>query len=470
MNLAVLTLTMTTLPWSGESFVSTNPSSATKASGLSLSESFARNPFHDVRIHRSRRRASTRRQLQQSHPAQEPHPSFSSPTVSFLVSYRRSSSLLSAAMLNDPSSSRRGKRNSRGRRSNAADKKGSGWHKRLLGKISFRRQSQGRRGGPESSSSLPSASIEHQEAQMDTVESIGPFKQEKKDRKIDFVARNFDMMTPGEILPIVEVDEKSSPMPKVPSPEAAPKVHGRSKPPAIDSEYFDVSIKSATASNNTKGLVCRLLKNILMERIGQRWPTETPEGLEIDISASPDRYNNILRLLFRGLFRADATLSSDRIVFPTVRFSSIRLQMKQVTLNLLGFFGSNHEYYQIIDANADGNNNGHHKKHQKGRHDQHQDDQQRTTRRGNYANSSTTMKTIGKVRYPKQFDVHIENLTMSRHDLLFSPCVKNGLRRLLVNVLKDRGVSSDSIRITSIDILVSMQKEHLIGSQIFITV
>jgi len=467
LNLAVLTLTLTALPWSGESFVSTITSSSTGGSGSTLSGSSVTNHHHEPYVQRSRRRFHTMRQLQEIHPAQESHPSFSSPTVSFLVSYRRSSSLLSSALLTDTSSSRRSKRHRRWRRSNSAEKKGSGWHRRLLGKISFRRHSQGRPGGSGSSSSLPSTWIEHQEAQTDTWGSVVMREEEAKNMSDDFVARNFELRTPGEILPVVEVDEKkSSPRPKVPSPEAPPKVQDRSIHPIIDSEYFDVSIKPVTASssqtipvksttptNTKKGLVCRLLKNVLMERIGQRWSTETPEGLEIDVRSSPDRYNNILRLFFRGMFRADATLSSNRIVFPTIRFSSIRLQMEQVTLSLLGFFGSNQAYYQTFHSSPNDSNSAGPEMQGMQRQNEQQDNQHRSRKRSDPATSSRARKNIGKVRYPEQFDLHIEDLTMSQDDLLFSSSIKNGLRRLLINVLKDRGIRSDSVRITSIDIL-----------------
>jgi len=450
-------------------FCSITPTSAEAGSGSTPSALFETNYYDEELAQRRIRRSHTRLQRQnqwyQSNPAQESYPSFSSPTVSSLISYRRSSSLLRAALLTDPSSSGRGKRNGRGRRPNVPDKKGPGWHRRLLGKISFRRHPQGRRGGSESSSSLPSSSIELQEAQSATVEKFVMFEEENKGKNNEFVAQNFDSLIPGDVLPVVEVDKKPSPRPKLHLPGAIQEVHGRSKPLSIDSEYFDVSIapamesspkklatKRTTPANTKKGIVCRLLKNILLERIGQRWAIEQPEGLKVDVRPSPDGYNSILRLVFRGIFRADATLSSDRIVFPMIRFSSIRLLMDQVTLNLLGFFVSNQEENRGDHEDIDRNNCDNHNKHRMQRQNQ-QDNQSQTKRRSNSASSSRTKKTTGKVRYPKQFDVHIEDLTMSRHDLLFSPCIKNGLRQLLINILKDRGIRSDSIQITSIDLL-----------------
>ena len=450
-RLALLALTLTALPLSGESFVSTIASSATTTTESNLPQSHKTSYCQQRSVQRIRGRPYTRRQQQRQHQhqqpaAQDPRPSFSSPFVSSVISYRRSYSLLNAALLNDSSSSDQGKRSGRG-----TDKKAPGWHRRILGKISRRRQLQGRHGGSESSSSLPFSAIEQEEGQTGTVESFVVYNQEIQGDNDAFVARNFDSLVPDAVLPVVQVDQKkSSPVPHSLSREVDSKVHGPSKPPVIDSEYFDVSItpaKSKTGAvektssspepaNTKKGLVCRLLENVLMERIGQRWTTETPTNLKVNISSSIDKYNNIGRLLFKGLYRADATLSSDRIVFPNIRFSSVRLQMEKVTLNLMGFYENHSQFKREM-------------------HKQRQGNQDQVGRQINTFSASTSTKDTGKTRYPKQFDLHIEDLTMSRHDLLFSPCIKNGLQQLLINVLKDRGVRSDSIRITSIDILVS---------------
>lgn len=202
----------------------------------------------------------------------------------------------------------------------------------------------------------------------------------------------------------------------------------------IDSEYFDVKLRPAAAvsANNEaeeglnvsrrRGLICRFLERILTERIGQRWSVELPEDLMIDVRPSLGKYNGVGRL-FRGHFRADATLSTGRIVFDPIRFSSLQIELEQVTLNFLGFFQSNDEKSTIQKKQCP-KNTKHHWQQKK-----------------------------QNARYPKQFDLHIKDLTMSRQDLHFSPCVRNGLRRLLIKILKNRGVQTSSIKITSIDIL-----------------
>jgi hypothetical protein len=251
----------------------------------------------------------------------------------------------------------------------------------------------------------------------------------------DFIARNFETMDPESILLVV---------PQSSIAIGTTKKQQKVEPPlTLDSEYFDVAITPAdnTSTNNAKTgggipsapkLICRLLENILTDRIGVRWPAELPEDLTIDVRPSIGKYNNIGRL-FRGRFRADAELNCGRIVFDPIRFSSIKLNMDQVTLNLMGFFQNNEVNEQKQKKLKQGDASI-----------SQQDDRKGPSNTKN-----------NNVRYPKQFDLHIEDLTMSRHDLLFSPCVKNGLRRLLISILKDRGVQSSSIEITSMDILVS---------------
>ena len=277
----------------------------------------------------------------------------------------------------------------------------------------------------------------------------------------DFVIQNFDSMVPKTVLSVVDLTHHNPPTsPKVLSPEQrGTKAHSLSVQPVIDSEYFDVAITPAISNTEIaedtspdspitsdirdqqkRGMVCRMLQNVLLERFGERWPIETPENFSVDVRESPDNYNNVLRLLFRGLFRADATLSADRIAFPAIRFSGIKIQMEKVTLNLMGFFVDKSKEDSQLDVDVQ---HGPYPKQL--HHHQH---------RPLYTVST---KPSSKPRYPKQFDLHIEELKMSREDLMLSPCVKNGLRQLLINILRDRGIRSNSIEITSIDILVSTQ-------------
>ena len=415
---AILAVTLSALSWSGDCFVNTVITTTNTPS-----RSYIANEYNPRSIHIG----SSSDIIEHHYPL-----------------YRRSSPARKAALLSDPPSSGGGqdkKRGRFGRRSSnigGANVNTEGWHRRIFGRIPWRR-------GQQSKSSLKSSSSSSSPPlQMMTGGNTNTVVEDETRSTnnmaesfvadSDFIARNFETMDPESILPVV---------PQSSIAIDTTKEQQKSQPPlTLDSEFFDVSITPAenTATNNAKKgggiplapkLICRLLENILTDRIGVRWPAELPEDLTIDVRPSLGNYNNIRRL-FRGRLRADAKLNCGRIVFDPIRFSSIKLNMDQVTLNLIGFFQSNevteqkHKHKQVASISS-------HQKDRKG--------------------PSNTKNN--NVRYPKQFDLHIEDLTMSRHDLLFSPCVKNGLRRLLINVLKDRGVQSSSIEITSIDILVS---------------
>jgi len=435
LRLAILAVCLiSTLSWSGESFVYPITTTTTaKDLRTCASSECCKKPIHV---------GSTSQIGNQQTSQSPPYSPFSSFTISSITSYRRSSARKAAWFNNDQSSSSRGEKHGRGGRSTNNGDNRKGWHRRIFGRIPWRR-GQSKSSLPSSSSPVSSSSLA---APLQIVRG-NPNTSEDDD---DFIARNFETINPESVLPVVPQKSKlslssSSSSLSLPSQsisldskaqemdQAAGDIGYHSKLPlTIDSEYFDVAIIPAvTVTDNgnastiaKKGglpsaskLICRFLENILTDRIGNRWPTEIPEDLTIDVRPSLGKYNNIRRL-FRGHLCADAKLSSGRIVFHPIRFSSVKLELKQVTLNLMGFFLSN-----------------------KNKNEQQQ--QKREQRQHQKQN----------VRYPQQFDLHIEDLIMTRHDLLFSPCVKNGLRRLLINVLQDRGLQSRSIEITSIDIL-----------------
>ena len=180
----------------------------------------------------------------------------------------------------------------------------------------------------------------------------------------------------------------------------------------IDTEFYNVNIvnvstpvlNGATSSSTKKTtgkaiFVSRWLGNIfeiIVTGIIQRNSKEPPQGLEIRVEPK----GNIMANLLRGQFRTNAELVVDRLAFPAIRMSGGRLEIKRLTLQLLGFLG------------------------QEG------------------------------TRFPKQFDLHAHDWIFSKDDLLESPCIRNGLRRLLVRILRDRGIQSSTIQVTSLDILV----------------
>ncbi len=166
----------------------------------------------------------------------------------------------------------------------------------------------------------------------------------------------------------------------------------------LDSEFYNVSARPADLVKASKSLffsrwLGKLLENFLKSLL-ERHATEPPQDLRVQA------FPNNIGALFRGQFRTDAQLNVGRLVFPAIRISSGRLEVQRLTLQLGGFLGQ-----------------------------------------------STT-------RFPKQFDLHAHDWVFSQQDLILSPCIRNGLRRLLVRILRDRGVQLSSIQVTSIDVLV----------------
>ena len=185
--------------------------------------------------------------------------------------------------------------------------------------------------------------------------------------------------------------------------------------PLLDSEFYNVSIVSSsgpavfpTQQGPTRNLsLNRILGSILeniLYGITNRRAVEPPENLRIE--ATPR--DGIVPRLLRGQLMTDVNIEIGRLVMRNWRVSACRLEIKRMTLNLKGFMPRN----------------------------------------------------PSKIRFPKQFDLHAHDLTFSRHDLLFSSSIRNGLRTLLVRILRDRGVETSTIKVTSIDILVSQTERR----------
>jgi hypothetical protein len=297
------------------------------------------------------------------------------------------------------------------------------WHRRIFSKLS---RNQRDAVGVTSTSTTASSNKALRMAVMDEdteilLESIAQYNNQ------DFIIQNFHSITPNLVFPA----QKESLLLEEEKEEQQETATGA----FVDSEFYDINITPASSSAsspdtlNTKksaSLLGNLVENLLTSRIIQH-TLEEPENFNIEVEPLDNTFSKLLR----GRFRANAKISTGRLVFRPIRFSSGTLKLDEVTLNILGFLQPQSQQPQDV-----------------------QDIGEKKSRR----------QSSGVVRYPKQFDLHIDDLTMSRHDLLFSPCVKNGLRRLLVNILQDRGVQSSSIRVSSIDIMVRTISSYSVTS------
>jgi hypothetical protein len=156
-------------------------------------------------------------------------------------------------------------------------------------------------------------------------------------------------------------------------------------------------ITSSVAENILTGLVDRLSK-----------------GAHVNLSVKCAPNGNAYDLL-RGHFQSDASVQFDRLVLPCMRMSGGRLEAHRLAINLWSFTPSSTSFSST-------------------------------------ASSQTTKRR--RLRYPNQFDFVAHDMTFTQDDLFQSNCVRNGLRRLLVRVLKNH-MTLSSVGITSIKILAS---------------
>lgn len=151
----------------------------------------------------------------------------------------------------------------------------------------------------------------------------------------------------------------------------------------------------------------KTFEKLFSERL-ERWSN----GTNVNTYVQCESTSPLLQILKGGSFNCDATVNVDSIAFGNkFRFSGGKLQAKNLGLNLLSFAPS-------VGPPA----RQHHQ----------------------------------KPRYPNQFELHAQNFTFRHKDLYESALIRNGLRRILTRILKNRGLSAAlTVDIQAIDILDS---------------
>jgi hypothetical protein len=397
----------TTLPWSGEGF--SNPSSTAGRTYGSTGSSFSNT-------------SPSTRSLSSSSKRQQALAPFGHASIT-----HHTSKITSPVILKESLTEGEKKRRSRQLLATSGDTNnkniGKRWHKRLFSKFWHRSDA--------STAVTPLRMTVMDDETAALLESITVYNNE------EFIFRNFDVLNPKEVLAgfVPSDDLMFQDAMKIDTIKSQTSVASANT--MIDSEFYDVAICPADVPSKNASeiktkrqrsvrrislslarLMAALIENILTSRVVNS-ALEVPENFVVQVEPLG---NSVRRLLLKGQLRANAKISTGRLVFAPIRFSKGSLELEGVTLNLFGFL------------------------------QQQQPQQEQSENLEITMNKNSLRDDV--VRYPKQFDIHVKDLTMSRHDLLFSPCVKNGLRELLINILKDRGVQSSSIRITSIDILV----------------
>jgi hypothetical protein len=138
-------------------------------------------------------------------------------------------------------------------------------------------------------------------------------------------------------------------------------------------------------------------RTVLFELL-DRWSL----GAHINMQVQCDPQGSLLDIVRQGVFCCNASVDVDRIVFGAIRLSGCRLEAKSMSLNL----------HRLIRP------------------------------------SQRNIK-----RFPRAFDFVANNATFTQADLFESSCVTNGLRRLVVRILKGRGLEPANVFMDAIKIL-----------------
>lgn len=191
----------------------------------------------------------------------------------------------------------------------------------------------------------------------------------------------------------------------LPSPSMVP------APPAqspiiedVDAPLIDDSLATETSVEVTSDLpssssrfarfTAGWVQNALAKRF-HRWS----KGRYIDMNVLCNLKSLDVR---RGKLHCDASVDVGRIIFNTIRFSGGRIEATGLTLNLFTFLPG--------------------------------------------------VKRRSRKRFPHAFDLVAHNCTLTQHDLMESPCIRNGLRRLFTRILDIRGMNAVFVRLDAITI------------------
>jgi hypothetical protein len=236
--------------------------------------------------------------------------------------------------------------------------------------------------------------------------------------KQDFILRNFQELSPNMVFPevvqqgrVVNIEEEFFDVAITTTRPTETAVATVVAPVKEKQKHIQPAAKPSSTSSGRNLSVSRvmggILENALMGIITRR-SIEPPTDVSVQAQPREGGWNSLIR----GKFKTDARIEAGKLVFECIRMSSGSLDVKRLSLNLLGF-----------------------------------------------CSTPSILGLSSSPRFLKQFDLHFHKLTFSQEDILGSSCIHNGLRMLLVRILRDRGVQASSVQVTSVDILVRSQKK-----------
>ena len=214
--------------------------------------------------------------------------------------------------------------------------------------------------------------------------------------KIDFVQTKFELQSPSMVpaLPALSPWVKEVDAPQVSSSLDDDSLTTETSVEVASSPEAlaeDLPSSSSRFTRFTAGWV----QNALAKRF-HRWS----KGRHVDMNVFCSLKSLDVR---RGKLHCDASVDVGRIIFNAIRFSGGRIEAAGLTLNLFTFLPG--------------------------------------------------VKRRSQKRFPHAFDLVAHNCTLTQHDLMESPCIRNGLRRLFTRILDIRGMNAVFVRLDDITIM-----------------
>lgn len=166
-----------------------------------------------------------------------------------------------------------------------------------------------------------------------------------------------------------------------------------------ENKQADLSLELQSKVSPLTRLTRGWLENILTG-LFHRWSNGNHQGMDVSCNLKSSLRETILR----GRLVCDARVVLDRICFNAIRLSGGSIEAQRLALNIWSF-------------------------------------------------SPLSRRRLP--RFPSRFDLVGHNVTFSQEDLIQSPCIRNGLRRLLTRILHGRGMNTMFVKIDDLHVLQS---------------
>ena len=322
----------------------------------------------------------------------------------------------------------------------------------------------------------------HKHNMVATLESTEVSKQAPLDQ---FVLENFERLSPEQLFSAQEKQgynrRRAHPSclfsevaPELPLVEASEQEDTVSEDSSREATFAMSSKTSLTEEKNTKALqkmaivsnsvigatssfeggppmtkvVRQWFQNLLVNTF-TNWSVEPPRNLRVLCSPM----GNVFWSILRGQINCNVRMDFDRLVFEPIQLSGGSIEGSDLALNLLGFTVDHSKEFNITTGLLNSPSPSKVDASTKKRKDKTSLNKKKTEDKISKASQDVKLFSKDGKRYQKPFDLHANDCIMTQEDLFASECVRNGLRNLLVRILKRRNIVPSLVEVTSIEIL-----------------